>query len=33
MIDFGNYSANSKYYKYSNISCGKMEDEEGGVAI
>ena len=33
MIDFGKYSANSKYYKYSIISCGKMKDEAGGVAI
>ena len=34
MFDFSNYSAESKYYDYSNkLVVGKMKDEKAGVAI
>ena len=34
MFDFGNYSANSKYYDDSNkLVIGKMKDDTAGVAI
>ena len=34
IINFSNYSANSKYYDYLNaLFVGKMKDEMGGVAI